>query len=244
MDSHYDVFIGHASEDKEPVVRRLARLLEMASIDVWLDEHVLRAGSTLTREIDKGLARSRFGIVVLSPAFFSKNWPQDELAGMRARRESGGMHAIIPVWYNITKAEVAEYSPVVADWLSLQWSNGAGNVAREICRTIFQLTVAASLDEDKKPSKRLDHFLGVERGREEILGFLNLFPHAVPPINNEPVRYTHFQWERNFGGWVVDLCIGQEISSQNGDGWKLVKFGPVKQPAIVPDEDWRLVEDR
>ena len=65
----YDVFICHASEDKEDFVRPFAERLRQQHIHVWYDEFSLNIGDSLTQKIDEGLAKSRFGIVVLSPNF-------------------------------------------------------------------------------------------------------------------------------------------------------------------------------
>lgn len=64
-----DIFISHASEDKEPIARPLAGALSARGWKVWLDEHELTVGDSLNGQINDALATSRFGIVVLSPAF-------------------------------------------------------------------------------------------------------------------------------------------------------------------------------
>jgi len=68
----HDVFICHASEDKKVLVRPLAEALRERNIDVWYDEFSLRVGDSLRQSIDRGLKAARYGIVVLSPAFFEK----------------------------------------------------------------------------------------------------------------------------------------------------------------------------
>ncbi len=78
----FDVFVSHASEDKDAIARPLAEALRDRGLSVWFDEFELRIGDSLRRKIDKGVARSRFGLVVLSPAFFAKGWPQYELDGL------------------------------------------------------------------------------------------------------------------------------------------------------------------
>jgi len=118
ISAEYDVFISHASEDKDGIVRPLAELLRNKEFDVWYDEFQLRVGDSLRRSIDQGLAKSRFGIVVLSPAFFAKNWPQYELDGL-VQKEMEGSKVILPVWHKVTKAEVIGYSPSLADKLAL-----------------------------------------------------------------------------------------------------------------------------
>jgi hypothetical protein len=61
---------------------RPAHALREAHLDVWYDEFTLELGDSLRREIDRGLATSQFGIVVLSPAFFAKRWTNYELDGL------------------------------------------------------------------------------------------------------------------------------------------------------------------
>ena len=118
MVSSYHAFISHASEDKDQVVRPLARLLAKLGYSIWYDEFELKVGDSLRRKIDLGLARSRFGIVVLSPDFFAKNWPQYELDGLVAR-EVEGQKVVLPIWHRVSKDDVLQYSPPLADKLAL-----------------------------------------------------------------------------------------------------------------------------
>jgi hypothetical protein len=73
-----DAFISHAGEDKLTVAEPLARALSARGWKVWLDKLELTVGDSLNQRISTALARSRFGIVILSKAFFSKHWPQRE----------------------------------------------------------------------------------------------------------------------------------------------------------------------
>ena len=63
----HDVFICHASEDKDEFVRPLAEALRAHHLEVWYDEFALEVGDSLREAIDRGLAASRYGIVVLIP---------------------------------------------------------------------------------------------------------------------------------------------------------------------------------
>jgi TIR domain len=85
----YDAFISHATEDKDTVVRPLAAALVRLGFRIWLDETELHVGDSLRKSIDAGLSKSRYGIVVLSKAFFAKNWPKYELDGLVARELRG-----------------------------------------------------------------------------------------------------------------------------------------------------------
>ncbi|MDV7213583.1 TIR domain-containing protein [Azotobacter beijerinckii] len=117
----YDLFISHASEDKEELVRPLAVALEGLGVKVWYDEFTLKVGDSLRRSIDGGLSNSRFGTVILSSSFFSKNWTQYELDGMTAK-EMGGRKMILPIWHKVTKNEVMKFSPTLADKVALNSS--------------------------------------------------------------------------------------------------------------------------
>ena len=110
----YDVFISHASEDKAEIVGPQAQELRQLGLDVWYDEFELRIGDSLRQKIDKGLANSRFGIVVLSKEFIRKGWTNYELDGIVTMSVTGEQ-IMLPIWHNITKQEVIEYSPSLAD---------------------------------------------------------------------------------------------------------------------------------
>ena len=133
---YYDVFISHAAEDKDDIVRPLANALIAEGLRVWYDEFELRIGDSLRRKIDTGLARSRFGVVVISHFFFSKNWPQYELDGL-VTREMTGEQVILPLWHRISKSEVIEQSPSLADKVARNTSDFTVNeLACEIADVI------------------------------------------------------------------------------------------------------------
>lgn len=114
----YDVFVSHASEDKESFVRPFADKLLAAGVTPFYDEMTLVWGDSLRRRIEEGLARSRFGVVVLSKNFFAKEWPQRELDGL-VQLEMQGHARILPIWHEISKDEVTRFSPMLADKLAL-----------------------------------------------------------------------------------------------------------------------------
>lgn len=117
IEREFDVFISHASEDKDDVVRPLAHALKSENLKVWYDEFELKIGDSLRRKIDNGLAKSRFGVVVLSKSFFGKGWPNYELDGLVTKATTGDQ-IILPIWHDITKQELISYSPSLADKLA------------------------------------------------------------------------------------------------------------------------------
>nr|CBA30834.1 hypothetical protein Csp_C25540 [Curvibacter putative symbiont of Hydra magnipapillata] len=129
----FDLFISHASEDKDSVVRPLAQLLRDSGLRVWLDETEIKLGDSLRRSIDHGLTKSKYGLVILSPDFLRKEWPQKELDGLVAR-EDGREKVILPVWHNVTREQVTNFSPPLADKLAVPTSKGLPEVVRVIQR--------------------------------------------------------------------------------------------------------------
>lgn len=128
---NWDVFISHATEDKEAIARPLADALAGEGLKVWYDEFSLKLGDSLRESIDRGLARSRYGIVILSPHFFEKHWPQQELNGLTTR-EVAGIKVILPVWHNVGLDEVRAFSPTLADKLAVRTDSGLGNVVKSV----------------------------------------------------------------------------------------------------------------
>ena len=130
-----DLFIAHASEDKEAVVRPLADILMSLGWKIWLDELDLTLGDSLSSRIDTALAKTRFGVVILSPAFFAKDWPQRELSGLAAREIASRAKVILPVWHETDYEFIVQRSPVLADRLGVN-SAGLDKVADEISRAL------------------------------------------------------------------------------------------------------------
>lgn len=127
----WDVLISHASEDKEDFVRPLANALKSRGLNVWYDEFTLKVGDSLRRSIDRGLANSRYGIVVISPNFLRKEWPQKELDGLLSF-EVNERRSILPIWHNIDLNGVKKFSPILADRVAVSSSIGISKVAEAI----------------------------------------------------------------------------------------------------------------
>ncbi len=139
----WDAFISHATEDKEAAARPIAEALKTHGLRIWFDEFTLRAGDSLRRSIDEGLKSSHFGVVILSPAFFQKHWPQSELDGLFSR-EVRGKKVILPVWHNLGFEEVASYSPMLADRVAISLASGLADAVARLLDVIQPEAFAAS----------------------------------------------------------------------------------------------------
>jgi hypothetical protein len=132
----WDVFLSHATEDKQTFVDALAAALIEKGLRVWYDGFELRLGDHLRRSIERGLARSRFGIVVLSPRFFAKDWPQRELDGMAAL-EVDGRKVILPIWHDLGAKEVRARSPMLADRVAISSGKGVEAIVAAILQAMM-----------------------------------------------------------------------------------------------------------
>jgi prephenate dehydratase len=187
----WDLFICHASEDKNEVVRPLVDLLIEKGFRVWYDEFSLTMGDSLRRSVDKGLSGSRYGVVILSPAFFEKEWPRKELDGL-ATKEIGGTKVILPVWHKVTRDEVGKYSPMLADRIAARTDSGLSFVVDEISRAIeaSRGRILAGSDVTSTREDRLSASLkeeapetlketNAERKKVSFLGTMGSFSHEA-----------------------------------------------------------------
>lgn len=109
-----DVFLSHASEDKDDIARPLKDALEARRVTVWFDELKIKVGQSIRQEIEAGIASCRFGVVIISPHFFAKQWTQAELDALFGKKMDSGVDVVLPIWHHISKDEVQRHSPLLA----------------------------------------------------------------------------------------------------------------------------------
>ncbi len=134
----WDVFISHASEDKNSIARPLANKLAESGLKVWLDEAELFVGDRLREKIDVGLIKSQFDVVVLSHSFFAKEWTRSELDAL-VSKEIAGNKAILPIWHNLEFEDVRNVSPILAGRLGISTGKGLELVKSEIVKAINEI---------------------------------------------------------------------------------------------------------
>lgn len=142
----YDVFISHAWEDKKSFVDEFVQALTEIGIKVWYDKERIKWGDSMRAKIDNGLRKSRFGVAVLSPNYIAKNkyWTKAELDGL-FQLESINGKMLLPIWHNLTKKEVMEYSPTIASKLAM---TTASMTAQEIAAELKNLLDDPELDDN------------------------------------------------------------------------------------------------
>lgn len=116
----YDVFVSHAWEDKEAFVEDFVHALKDRDIKVWYDKTKIKWGDSMRARIDDGLRKSKFGVAILSPHYIEegKYWTKTELDGL-FQMESINGKTLLPIWHDLTKKQVMEYSPIMASKLAM-----------------------------------------------------------------------------------------------------------------------------
>ena len=118
----YDVFLSHASEDKDEIARPLANALTARGFTVWFDELNIRVGQSIRREIERGIREARFGLVIVSEHFMAKQWTQAELDALWGKKLAAKDDSLLPVWHKVTYDEVQQGLPLLAGLHALNTS--------------------------------------------------------------------------------------------------------------------------
>ena len=133
----FDVFISHASEDKEEFVEPLYQALKAIGITSFYDKESIPWGGSIREKVDSGLSHSKMGIVVISKFFCAKKWTSDELNALFAL-ETKESKIILPIWHDISKSEVLAFSPMLADRNALKTSDyTVDEIAEKVKRVIY-----------------------------------------------------------------------------------------------------------
>lgn len=129
-----DVFLCHAWDDRKGVAKELHDLLEAANVSVWFSEKDVLLGATLLREIDKGLAKSRVGIVLVTPALLRRlageGIADKELSALLAR------DLLVPIVHDTTYEALREVSPLLGSRSGL---NSAEDTMENIAAKLAEL---------------------------------------------------------------------------------------------------------
>lgn len=165
----YDAFISHAVEDKIPIANELCAKLEAAGLKIWYSGKELGVGDSIEKTIEKGLNRSRYGIVIFSPTYLAKNWTIREFYTLLAK-EIEEHKVILPVLYNVTLDELRNKDLVMADRFAVNADKGIDFVVERLVREI-----------KKSPAVQITKTAWLSKIRFFL--FLSLFANAVLLLN-------------------------------------------------------------
>jgi hypothetical protein len=130
-----DVFLCHAWDDRQGAAKELHDLLESRGVRVWFSEKDVALGTPLLREIDRGLAKSRVGIVLVTPALLRRlqgeGIADKELSALLARDQ------LVPIVHGTTYEALREISPLLGSRTGLSTAeNPMTNVAAKLAELL------------------------------------------------------------------------------------------------------------
>ena len=130
-----DVFLCHAWDDRQGAAKQLHDMLESSGVSVWFSEKDVLLGSSLLREIDKGLAKSRVGIVLVTPALLNRlageGIADKELSALLAR------DLLVPIVHDTTFEALREVSPLLGSRSGLNTAEvSMTNVAAKLAELV------------------------------------------------------------------------------------------------------------
>ena len=111
----YDVFISHASKDKEEYVNLLTDGVKFLGIDVFYDTDIISWGDNWKQVILNGTEESEFAVIVISKNFFGREWTEKELNEFLTRQNESGQKIVLPLLLGITKEEMIEHYPLLEE---------------------------------------------------------------------------------------------------------------------------------
>jgi len=131
-------FISHDSRDKDSIARPLASTLSMNLCRVWYDEYSLRIGDSLRESIEDGLKKCKKCVLILTPNFLGNNrWTRKEYDAIFTREIIEEQRLILPIWAGVTREDVFQYSPILADRVAAIWGGDAEKLTRELLKVLL-----------------------------------------------------------------------------------------------------------
>jgi len=132
-----DVFLCHAWDDRQGAAKQLHDFLEAAGVKVWFSEKDLGLGVPMMRAIDKGLANSKVGLVLVTPALLAR-LPKESVADKELSTLLAG-NRLVPIVHNTTYEALRDVSPMLASRTGL---DTAEDSMSEVAAKIAELVAA------------------------------------------------------------------------------------------------------
>ncbi|HFH3420005.1 TIR domain-containing anti-phage reverse transcriptase [Pseudomonas aeruginosa] len=127
----YDVFLCHASEDKEEIVKPLYDELEKLGVHAFYDAKEISWGDSLVGTINKALLKSKFVIAVMTDNSVGKAWPQQEINSVLNGDISGGTKRLLPLIYG-DKDSILNNNFLMSDKLYVEWKGNPEEIAQKV----------------------------------------------------------------------------------------------------------------
>lgn len=201
----YDVFVSHASADKENYVQELQKSFKKLGIKIFYDADTIEWGDDWEQKIKNGLEKCRYGVIVVTKNFYNRIWTEKELKSFLIRQNNNGENVILPILYDTSIDELKKHckKSCYKDLSKIQFVDGNKMDVKDIT-----ILLARKLLSSNKPDNLI-------------------MPESV---NNKPM-FDNFFEEKNsidFYRWLDSLIKSNNQWSDgypNGFlGWHLFKY--------------------
>jgi hypothetical protein len=169
--SKKDIFISHASEDKEDIVTPIIKSLNENNITYWFDKDKIDWGDSISTKINNGLRKSKYGLVILSKVFLEKGWTKAELNFLLNIEISHGLKKVLPLIVGDVEQILDEY-PLLRDKKYIVWDDNPNDIIKQL-GIILDKTII--IQEPEIHPKLLKHYkiISEEYENEGIFGSTN-----------------------------------------------------------------------
>lgn len=239
----YDLFLSHASEDKDEIARPLAHALESHGFEVWYDEFSLNIGDSLSDKINEGLSDSRYGIIIVSPIFLKKYWTKEELKGLSFLKSIGHVK-ILPVWHNITIEDLKkEKQPILADYVAANTENGLESIVVEILKVVQPLSSSKRsklISEAKHHLSNNNYEAAIVSASKRLQFYLQ--DHALEKLGSDRLFSKYKKFNRYGINKMMDVLIAEGCIISNPKKYSFVIYELVRIRNIAIHERNRITK--
>ena len=214
----YDVFVSHASADKENYVQELQESFKKLGIKIFYDADTIEWGDDWEKKIKNGLEKCRYGVIVVTKNFYNRIWTEKELKSFLIRQNNNCENVILPILYNTSIDELKKHckKSCYKDLSKIQFVDGNKMDVKDIT-----ILLARKLLSSNKPDNLI-------------------MPESV---NNKPMFDKFFEDKNSidFYRWLDSLIKSNNQWSDgypNGFlGWHLFKYNGKSIGLIQEQED-------
>jgi hypothetical protein len=133
-------FISHDSRDKDLIARELYNRLNSRLCFVWYDEYSLNIGDSLRESIEDGIKNAKKCVLILTKNYLNNpGWGKKEFNSIFTREMIYNERIVLPIWFGVTKEDIYEYSPSLADTFALTWPSSVEKTQQEYDQEVEQL---------------------------------------------------------------------------------------------------------
>ena len=224
----YDVFISHASSDKEEYVNNLKSSIDKLGVNIFYDKDTIQWGDEWKKKLLEGIKTAEFAIIVISEKFFGREWTEKELNDFLKRQNSNGQKIILPILHKISFDQLKEQYPSIADIQAIDSNKySCDQIALLFAKQLIQRIRPNDSDDEKRVESDDQTYIRLLRqAYYSLIEFRNLVNDPYPKKKKIEVRkiltvafqpiydYYNFYKTSSDSNNNAHVCKAKEITDQ------------------------------